>query len=90
MTAITFPQANINFARPKDLEESQCSGLHGYGGQIRGGTLDGCPIIVTAWKPNAYELAQLNAGEPVFIGMLTEVLPPCCVSVRFDLVSNPG
>jgi hypothetical protein len=89
MIAVKFPQANTAFKHPDDLDESQCFTCPGFHGKVEGGSLDGVPITVTAWKPEAADLARLNAGEPIFLAFLGG-LPPHLVGTTFDEVTHPA
>jgi hypothetical protein len=82
MTPTTFPQANATFGPPSDLAESQCHSIPAYVGQIAG-SCDGARVVITAWKPTAAELEQLNAGGVVFLSVLGG-LPPHYIGTGFD------
>jgi len=71
------------------MDESQVQKAHTFDGEISGGTLDGSPMVVTAWKPNAAELEVLNAGGPVFLTFIGG-LPPHRVSVLFETAIQPA
>lgn len=90
MIPTTFPEANTRFGPPPDIDDSQCGTLTGFAGQIQQGSLEGAPIIVTAWKPSEEELAALHNGAPVFIGFITGGLPPHVVAVDFKSVAEPA
>ena len=79
MTPIEFAEANVVFGPPPGLEESQCASIPACSYQMVGGPLDGCSIVVVAWKPNAEDLRRLNEGSPVFLSVIGG-LPPHYVS----------
>lgn len=89
MNPTNFPQANAHFVAPKDLDESQCLGIHAFKGLIKGGSVDGSPVVVTAWLPTPEELAVLNSGKPLFISWLGGGLPPHYPSVDFKTATHP-
>lgn len=39
-------------------------------------------IIVSAWKPDAEELARLNAGEAIYVSLNTQVVAPILLTVE--------
>lgn len=48
-------------------------------------TLDaeaGVPVIRSFWKPDALELAALNAGNSVVLTILGSGMPPVCLGVE--------
>ena len=73
---VDFEGANIHAAPPAGYEE-MIGWLHVF---HNGAT------CVSAWKPDAEELARLNAGEPIFISVMSgsqkngkPVILPCYV-----------
>jgi len=89
MNPTDFPQANAVFGPPMDLEESQCQRIPCYSGKVRGGSVDGSDIVVTAWLPTPEELAVLNAGKPLFLSFLGG-LPPHFLTVDFGQATHPA
>ncbi len=89
MTPTTFPEANATFRPPTDLEESQCRTIHAWQGTIERGSCEGVPLTVTAWKPSETELAELNAGKPIFLSCLGG-LPPHFLTTDFVSATNPA
>jgi hypothetical protein len=75
MKPVEFPEANTSFGPPKDLAESQCKTVRGYSGVLAGGSCDGAPITVVAWKPSSEELTALNNGSPVFLSVMGGLFP---------------
>lgn len=83
MTPIKFNEATTTFGAPTDLSESQCSKIPAYIGTVEKGSVEGSPIIVTAWKPNSAELEVLQAGGSVFVSFLSSGLPPHLLTTSF-------
>jgi hypothetical protein len=90
MIPTQFPESNCRFCAPEDLAESQCGTIHAYLGKIERGSVEGSPVIVTAWLPTPEELAALNAGKPIFISFLTGQLPPHFTCMEFNQAINPA
>jgi hypothetical protein len=84
MIPTTFPQANVKFVAPSDLDESQCGTIAGYRGTINDGNMDGQPVMVVAWQPTPEEREQLTQGASVFL-MFCGGVPPHFVSTEFPL-----
>jgi hypothetical protein len=83
MTPENFPQANSIFGPPEGMAESQVSQIHSYVGSVNGGSCDGAPVVITAWRPSPEELEVLNAGGLVYLSCLY-ALPPHFVGVNFQ------
>lgn len=75
MNAIHFPEANTKFGPPPDLDESQCRTIPAFVGKVERGAVEGAPIVVVAWQPDAAELAAIAAGKPIFISMIGGLAP---------------
>lgn len=90
MTPIRFPEANAHFGPPDNLEESQCHTIAVHKTTIAQGSCEGLPLLVTAWKPDARELAALNAGGGVFLSFVSSGLPPHFVTTNFAEATNPA
>jgi hypothetical protein len=88
MTPFKFPESNVAFGPPADLEESQVLTIHGWRGHA-GGSCDGIELVVVAHLPTPEDLARLNAGEPIFISMLGG-LAPHFLTTRFVEATNPA
>lgn len=89
MTPTNFPQANRVLSPPADLDERQCGSIPAYVGEVQpGSSLDGASIVVVAWRPNAAELAVLNAGGNVFLSCIGGLVPHL-LSVDFDAAISP-
>ena len=89
MIPTQFPQANKVFGAPKDLHEEQVRAIPAYLGTVEGGSVDGCPIVVTAWQPTLQEIADIVAGQPVFLSVIGG-LPPHFLTTRFEQATKPA
>lgn len=58
---VFFPGANAHFGPPPGLEE-----MVGHLYVFRNGR-----TVVSAWKPSPEELARLNAGEAIFVSVMS-------------------
>jgi len=85
MIPTSFPQANVSFVAPAELDESQCGSIAGYKGTISYGNMDGQPIMVVAWQPTQDEREQLAQGASVFLTFCGGV-PPHYVTTEFPNV----
>jgi hypothetical protein len=90
MSPIHFPQANVEFTAPADMEESQVATIPAHRGTIERGSIEGAPVIVTAWKPTREELQTLIQGGPVFVAFICDGLPPHLIGTTFDYVTHPA
>jgi hypothetical protein len=90
MIPTKFPESNIAFQPPPDLGESQCGVIHGFAGEIAGGSCDGLPLMVVAWRPTAEELEQINAGACIYLSLITEGLPPHFLTTDFHQATHPA
>ncbi len=89
MTPTTFPQANTAFKAPEDLHEAQVATIPACRITVEGGSLDGVPVVVTAWALSAAELELLNKGEPVYLTFIGG-LPPHMVTTDFHSATHPS
>lgn len=87
MEQIKFPECNTNYGPPPDMVESQCRTIPAYQGEIKTGSLEGARIVVVAHKPNAAELAALNAGGTIFLTMVGG-LSPHLLTTSFEEATN--
>lgn len=90
MTPAPFPEANTRFGPPQDLTDAQCLPVMAYVGQVRGGSVDGYPVIVTAWRPDARELEVLKAGGAVYLSFASDGLPPHFLTTSFEEATHPA
>jgi len=89
MIATTFPEANRTFGPPPGYAESQIVPIKAFVGRVGVGSVDGDPLVVTAWQPTAAELEALNAGAPVFCSFIGG-LPPHFLTTNFREATNPA
>ena len=89
MNPTNFKESNCRFGPPPDLAESQCMTIPAYKGKVARGSLDGSDIVIVAWKPSPEELAQLAAGQPIFLSMLGG-LAPHFLTTDFNAANNPA
>lgn len=90
MIPFKFTESNIRYKAPQDLEESQVRTINAYHGVIIKDSLDGLPIIVTAWKPDERELEVLKSGGCVYMTLVTAALPPHLLTTSFQEAINPS
>jgi len=67
-----FSESNTVMRRPPDMTEEECADVHAYA--------DG-KIVITAWAPTPEELVKINLGEPVFLCVHGQTMPPVSLSV---------
>lgn len=89
MNPTIFPEANKKFCAPADMDESQVLTIDAYSGQVSGGSLDGCAVVVTAWKPMPDEISAIVDGRPIFISFIGG-LPPHYPSMDFNSATHPA
>jgi hypothetical protein len=88
MTPATFPESNRTIGKPADWDESQCGGIRAFVGNLQGGTLDGCPIFVTAWNPTLEEIEAIKNGAKIYLTWCTGVLAPHTVTTNFKAATT--
>ena len=88
MTPCNMPQANDVFGPPPGLDRSQVRPIAAYHGRAEGGSLDGVEIVVTAWRPSPDEVAEIMAGQPIYLTFIG-ALPPHTVSTDFETATHP-
>ena len=84
-----FPQANERFGPPPGLDPSQIRPISAYHGRVEGGNLDGVEIVITAWQPSPDEVADILAGQPIYLSFLG-ALPPHMASTDFERAKHPS
>ncbi len=72
MLAIDFPEANTTFTKPKSMTDAECSDLRAFVGVSKVGHR----FINTVWMPNKEDIEAINAGRPIILHMLADVLCP--------------
>lgn len=90
MHLIDFPEANVTFGPPPDMEASQVQPARAYVGKIDRGSCEGASVTVCAWQPTDEERAAIAAGEPVFISMLIAGLVPHMLTTNFHNATHPA
>lgn len=78
MNKIQHPSNNAVLGAPKDWDQGQlpCSAL-----PITRTEVDGMAAVVSYWRPDAEELAMLNAGGSVALHVLGATMPPVMLMV---------
>lgn len=89
MTPIDFPEANRTFGPPKGYTEEQIRSIAAFQGVVLGGSLDGCEVVVVAWRPDDKDLERLNNGGVVYLQVLGG-LPPHLLGTDFNEVVTPA
>jgi hypothetical protein len=77
MRYIQHPSNNTIFGAPKGVPAEECSALpvtKGYDG-------NGRPTIRSYWRPDAQELAAINAGKPIILELWGTTLVPILLLV---------
>lgn len=83
MTPTDFPETNKTFHHPEDLDDSQVQSIRAFVGNTYGGSMDGAPVVVTAWQPSPHEIDRIVAGAPVFL-VCVGGLPPHYLATSFE------
>lgn len=68
-----FPQANTVMLAPKGMDN--CSDVHACRTECAGAA-----VTVTAWRPSPEELVKINLGEPIFLMIWMQGMPPVLVT----------
>jgi hypothetical protein len=79
MTPVKIKGATRCFDAPKDWDENldgPCDALF-----VRDGLVNGVSTMTSTWKPSAEELAALNAGAMVELGICGSSHPPVFLTV---------
>jgi len=74
MQPVSFEGAK-EIGKPKGMTDEQCMSIWASSGV----TAEGFPFFLEAWKPNYDDLQALNSGEPIYIQILSNGLPPISV-----------
>lgn len=59
-------------------------------GEVATGSLEGAPIIVTAWQPSPAQIEDIVKGAPVFIAFIGMQCPMHLVTTSFASAINPA
>lgn len=79
-----FPEANTTFGPPPDMDESQVARIPARLETIRGGNLDGQPVVVVAWQPSPEDRARIAEGAPIYL-MMCGGLSPHALATEYPL-----
>lgn len=90
MTPIKFPNSNSTFGPPEEMTKEQVEIVPAYMGTVRGGNCDGAPVTVTAWLPDAADIARIVAGQPIYFSVMLHGLPPHMIATEFNAAAHPG
>lgn len=90
MTPVEFPEANVRFGPPPDLTDSQCLTIFAYRGEVERGSIEGAPVVVTAWKPSPEEIDRILMGEPIYLTFIGGGLPPHYLCTDFHTATHPA
>lgn len=71
------PSNNGVLGAPKGVPIDECRAL-----PVTHTELNGSPCVASFWKPDAQELALLNAGKPVILFVQGATHPPLSVCVE--------
>lgn len=83
MNPIRFAQADKVFHAPPGMDN--CCDIHAAVVQWSGGQTS----VLTAWRPTPEELVRLNLGEPVFLMVSGQGMPPVALAVGNPLEAAP-
>jgi hypothetical protein len=84
MKYIEFEGANTLFRAPESMKDT-CGDLPALA------TTDdnGYRCIVSAWQPSEADKAAIAAGQPIFLKIVGEGMPPVCLFTITDNIVNP-
>jgi hypothetical protein len=71
--ACGFSEANFVLSAPPGMEED-CDAL-----QVLRMEIEGRPVVVSAWKVTADELAEINRTGRIWLILFGQTMPPACV-----------
>lgn len=77
MHPIRHPTNDTAFHPPEGVSEEECQTLYATTGE-----LNGHRCVWSFWTPTADELAALNAGRPVILGVWGDTHPPVYLGVE--------
>lgn len=75
MTPYAFPETNVTYGPPPDLDESQCRSIAAYRGHAVGGSCDGAPITVVAYKLTLEEIEVLKQTGMIYFSVIGQLVP---------------
>lgn len=71
----SFPETNTIYGPPNGLEESQCRPILAFRGEIKGGSCDGLPAVVVAYRFTREEAEHLLNGGLLYFTMIGGLAP---------------
>lgn len=74
MQPVNFEGA-VEIKKPASMTDEQCMSVYA----AKGVDEAGFPFFLEAWKPSFEDLQALNRGEPVYIKIISQGLPPIAV-----------
>lgn len=86
MLAIDFEGTNIEFVKPSNMTDEQCSAIRAYIGRD---STDGFDFILLAFQPNKEDLEAFNAGRPLMMKIWGCAMPPL-LPFTYDENFNPN
>ena len=78
MNPVRFAQCNVVMKAPPNMDK--CYDLHACQCHYP----DGTPAVISAWRPTPEELVRLNLGEPIFLSLIGQTMPPAAL-----IMDNP-
>lgn len=76
-----FPEANTKFTKPENMTDEQCGSIAAFRYQQ-----DNLPVIVTAFKINGSDLAQIIKYGILWVWHYSESLPPHAITAENPFV----
>ena len=75
-----FRESNRVMRKPAEMTEEECFDIHAFvgGGQV-----------ITCWRPTPEELVKLNLGEPVWLTVIGQTMPPVAIVVDSPFAHSP-
>lgn len=77
MKPSNFPEQNFTFGPPQGVSEEECGNLPCHKGFEEGSNW---PVIISAWKPSAEELEEINKSGTVWLRIYGSGMPPVSLS----------
>ena len=72
MIPIDFPGTNLEMTKPRVMTDEQCLPINVF----KGIDIGGFQFYMEAWKPSYEDIQAINRGEPIYIKIIHNVLPP--------------
>jgi hypothetical protein len=90
MNVVQFPECNVVFGPPPDMEESQVRRIPAFQGKAEGGGCDGADIVVVAYQLTPQELLALAQQQGVIYLSMIGGLAPHYLSFNFQQATHPA